>query len=48
MKKIEKFKQSLQELIKLNTKNLSSSASQKTFKEKMNDLLEELKAYDKD
>lgn len=47
LKKIEKFKQSLQELIKLNTKNLSSSASQKTFKEKMNDLLEELKAYDK-
>ncbi|MDA9759414.1 hypothetical protein N9C95_00940 [Gammaproteobacteria bacterium] len=48
LKKIEKFKQSFQELIKLNTKNLSSSASQKAFKEKMNDLLKELKAYDKD
>lgn len=47
LKKIEKFKQSLQELKKLNTRNISSSANRKTFKQKMNDLLKELKAYEK-
>lgn len=48
LKKIEKFKQSLQELKNINTKNISSSANQRTFKERMNNLLKELKAYDKD
>jgi hypothetical protein len=47
LKKIEKFKQSLQELKNINIKNLSSSASQKIFRENMNDLIKELKAYEK-
>lgn len=47
LKKIEKFKQSLQELKNINIKNLSSSASQKIFRKNMNDLIKELKAYEK-
>jgi len=48
LKKIEKFKLSLQELKNINMKDISSSTNQKTFEEKMNNLLKKLKAYDKD
>ena len=48
LKKIEKFKLSLQELKKIHTKNISSPTNQKTLKEKMSNLLKKLKAYDKD
>jgi hypothetical protein len=48
LKKIEKFKLSLQELKNIQTKNISSSTNQKTLKEKMNNLLKKLKTYDKD
>ena len=48
LKKIEKFKQSLQALKNMSTKNISSSANLRTFKVRMNNLLKELKAYDKD
>jgi len=48
LKKIEKFKLSLQELKNINIKNISSSTNQKTLKEKMNNLLKKLKTYDKD
>ena len=48
LKKIEKFKLSLQELKNIHTKNISSPTNQKTLKEKMNNLLKKLKAYDKD
>ena len=48
LKKIEKFKLSLQELKNINIKNISSSTNQKTLKEKMNNLLKKLKTSDKD